>query len=240
MTGADEFQEGKVLLIDKPLDWTSFDVVNFIRSFLRKVYGIRKLKVGHAGTLDPLATGLLIVCTGKKTKEIDLYQGLDKIYSGSMVLGATTPSYDMETGVDARYSTAHLDESLLKKTAREFIGEIEQVPPAYSAVKIQGERAFKLARKNKEVKLKPRKVNIRRFELLTVRDIEVDFLVECSKGTYIRSLVHDFGRRNNSGAYLSSLRRTAIGEFTVEEADTLEEFKAKILSARSSGKDEIS
>ncbi|MEJ2593654.1 MAG: tRNA pseudouridine(55) synthase TruB [bacterium] len=231
MTGAEDFQEGKLLLIDKPLDWTSFDVVNFIRSFLKKIYGIRKLKVGHAGTLDPLATGLLVVCTGKKTKEIDRYQGMDKIYTGSMVLGATTPSYDLETEVDARYNTSHIDEALLRNIAREFIGEIEQVPPAYSAVKIQGERAFKLARKNKEIKLKSRKVNISRFELLSIGDLNVDFLVACSKGTYIRSLVHDFGQRIHSGAYLSSLRRTGIGHYRVEDAQSLEDFKAKILSA---------
>ena len=231
MSLAGDFQEGQVLLIDKPLEWTSFDVVNFIRSFLKKMLGIRKLKVGHAGTLDPLATGLLIVCTGRKTKEIDNYQGMDKVYEGTLILGATTPSYDKETEVDGLFDISHLDESLLHKVSATFLGEIEQIPPAFSAIKIKGERAFTLARKNQEVTLKPRKVNISRFELLSIRMPEVDFRVECSKGTYIRSLVHDFGRQAGSGAYLSALRRTGIGGFSIDQAVTLEAFKQQILSS---------
>ena len=147
---AEDFQNGQVLLIDKPLDWTSFDVVNFIRSFLKKIYGLSKLKVGHAGTLDPLATGLLIICTGKKTKAIDTYQGMDKEYTGSMVLGASTPSYDLETEVDQTYGTAHLNEQVLRAATGHFVGTIEQVPPAFSAIKVKGKRAFKLARKNEK------------------------------------------------------------------------------------------
>jgi tRNA pseudouridine55 synthase len=230
---AEDFQNGKVLLIDKPINWTSFDAVNFIRSFLKKVYHLNKLKVGHAGTLDPLATGLLIICTGRMTKEIDNYQGMDKVYVGTMHLGATTPSYDLETAIDERFDTSYLSTDLLHETAKEFIGEIEQVPPAYSAVKIKGERAFTLARKKEEVKLKARKVNILKFELFNNNIPEIDFLVECSKGTYIRSLVHDFGKKMHNGAYLSSLRRTQIGNFNVSDAFTIESFKNEVLGQHS-------
>ena len=227
---AEDFQNGQVLLIDKPLEWTSFDVVNFIRSFLKKTYGFRKLKVGHAGTLDPLATGLLIICIGKKTREIDNYQGMDKVYVGSMVLGATTPSYDMETKVDQNFETDHLNDAMLHETTVFFKGEIEQVPPAFSAIKVKGERAFNLARKNEVVKLKSRKVTISRFELLNIEIPDINFIVECSKGTYIRSLVHDFGKKVNSGAYLSALKRTKIGQYSVNDALTVEEFKENIIS----------
>lgn len=191
LTGTD-FENGQVLLIDKPLEWTSFDVVNFIRSFLRKIYSLKKLKVGHAGTLDPLATGLLIICTGKKTKEIDGYQGMDKVYTGTMHFGATTPSYDGETEIDKEFDISGIESSELIGLSKSFIGEIEQVPPSFSAIKVKGKRAFELARKNKEVILKSRKVFIKSFELTKVDLPNIDFLVECSKGTYIRSLVHDF------------------------------------------------
>ncbi len=233
---AEDFRNGQVLLIDKPLEWTSFDVVNFIRTFLKKIYGFKKLKVGHAGTLDPLATGLLIICTGKKTKEIDNYQGMDKVYVGSMVLGATTPSCDMETEVDQSFETDHLSDALLHEATIFFQGEIEQVPPAFSAIKVKGERAFNLARKNEVVKLKSRKINIHKFDLLNIEMPDVNFIVKCSKGTYIRSLIHDFGKKVNSGAYLSALRRTKIGEYSVNNALTVEEFKENILSGFSKEK----
>lgn len=224
-----DFVQGEMLLIDKPLEWTSFDVVNFIRSFLRKKYDLKKLKVGHAGTLDPLATGLLIVCTGRKTKEIDTYQGMDKIYTGRMHFGATTPSFDAETKIDAEYDISEIKEDDLNKTTAQFTGEIEQVPPIYSAIKVAGKRAFKLARKNENVDLKSRKVKISSFELLNIELPKIDFAVECTKGTYIRSLVHDFGKALNNGAYLTVLRRTQIGKYHVNESFTLDEFKEQVI-----------
>lgn len=225
----EDFQKGQVLLIDKPLEWTSFDVVNFLRSFLRKVYGIKKLKVGHAGTLDPLATGLLIICTGKKTKEIDSFQGMDKVYVGSMHLGATTPSFDAETEIDNTFDISGFNHDQLKDTTTQFKGEIEQVPPAYSAIKVDGKRAFTLARKNKEVKLKSRNVKVHEFTLLNIDLPRIDFSVHCSKGTYIRSLVSDFGKALNNGAYLTHLRRTMIGDFNVNDSQTVDEFRKSIL-----------
>ncbi len=228
LSGAD-FENGKVLFIDKPREWTSFDVVNFIRSFLRKIFNLKKLKVGHAGTLDPLATGLLIICTGKKTKEIDSYQGMDKTYTGSMYFGATTPSYDGETDIDRKFDISGINEEELPVTAKSMTGEVDQIPPAYSAIWVDGKRAFDLARKNKEVKLKSRKVNIHRFELTHIDLPRIDFTVECSKGTYIRSLVHDFGQSLGKGAYLSELRRTQIGEYHVNDALSMENFKKLIL-----------
>ena len=228
-----DFEKGEVLLIDKPEGWTSFDVVNFLRSFIRKIYGIKKLKVGHAGTLDPLATGLLIICTEKKTKESDFYQGLEKVYVGTMTLGATTPSYDKETEIDARYDTSHITEKLLKETLPKFTGTIEQMPPAYSAIKIKGERAYELARKKESPNLKKRNVVIHDFQLLTTQLPDIDFYVNCSKGTYIRSLVYDFGKALNSGAYLSKLRRTQIGDFKVSDAYTLDQLKELLLKETS-------
>ena len=232
-----DFIEGEVLLIDKPKGWTSFDVVNFLRSFIRKIYGIKKLKVGHAGTLDPLATGLLILCTGKKTKEIDTYQGLDKVYVGTMTLGATTPSYDKETEIDHTYETAFITKEKMVETTQQFTGEIEQRPPDYSAIKINGERAYDMARKQKNPNLKKRTVTIETFQLLTHTLPDIDFYVKCSKGTYIRSLVFDFGRALDSGAYLSSLRRTQIGNYYVNNAFTLEALKKRIL--KETGKEDL-
>jgi tRNA pseudouridine55 synthase len=223
------FTEGEVLLIDKPLNWTSFDVVNFIRSFLRRMYNLKKLKVGHAGTLDPLATGLLIICTGKMTKKIDEYQGMDKTYVGSMKMGVTTPSYDAETEPDNEFDISGLNEEQLLQATEMFKGEIEQVPPAYSAVKVAGKRAFEHARKNEEVKLKARKVTISEFDLYHIDLPDVDFRVRCSKGTYIRSLVHDFGKAVNNGAYLTGLRRTGIGDYKVADAHTIETFRQVVL-----------
>lgn len=223
------FPEGEVLLIDKPLGWTSFDVVNFIRVFIRRMYGIKKLKVGHAGTLDPMATGLLILCTGKKTKEIDAYQGMDKVYEGEMHLGATTPSYDSETEVDRTFDISGIELLRLKETATAFLGEIDQIPPLYSAIKIKGERAYNLVRKDKEVELKSRKVRIDSFDILSFDTPDVAFHVQCSKGTYIRSLVRDFGEKLDNGAYLTALKRTQIGEYKLSDAWSLEDFKKQVM-----------
>lgn len=224
------FIDGEILLVDKPLGWTSFDVVNKIRSTIKQTLDIKKIKVGHAGTLDPLATGLLIICTGKFTKKIDSFQGQDKIYVGSMYLGATTPSFDKETEVNQTFNTASITKQQLTKTVVQFIGKIEQTPPIYSAVKVDGKRAFNYARKDKEVKLKSRQVTIHQFDLLNFDLPEIDFLVNCSKGTYIRSLVNDFGAALNNGAYMSSLRRTAIGEYSVNNAYSVDEITEAIFA----------
>ncbi len=212
------FQNGQVLLIDKPLGWTSFQVVNKLRWAIRSRFKIKKIKVGHAGTLDPLASGLLIICTGKLTKKINQYQGLPKVYTGTFTLGATTPSYDLETGIDQQFSTAHLEEKLIRQTAQQFIGEIDQKPPLFSAIKKDGERLYEAARRGETVEIKTRKVHIYTFEITKIALPEVDFSVQCSKGTYIRSLAHDFGKALNSGAHLSELRRTKIGDFSVDNA----------------------
>ncbi|HEX7015925.1 MAG TPA: tRNA pseudouridine(55) synthase TruB [Cyclobacteriaceae bacterium] len=204
--------EGRVLLVDKPLGWTSFDVVNKIR----KKLGIRK--VGHAGTLDPLATGLLIICTGKMTRQIDQYMGLDKTYTGTMVLGAESPSGDLETEPVPVADPTALGEDQIREAARAFTGALTQIPPAHSAVKVGGTRAYQLARKGKPVALTPRSVYIHEFEITSINLPEVSFRVTCSKGTYIRSLVRDFGAHLKVGAYLSALRRTRIGDFRVEDA----------------------
>lgn len=223
------FLEGEVLLVDKPLGWTSFDVVNYIRSFIRKVYGIKKIKVGHAGTLDPMASGLLIICTGKMTKQIERFQGMEKVYVGQMELGATTPSYDTETEVDRHFELTHLNMEMLEAAAKKFEGEIEQIPPQYSAIKIKGQRAYDLARKNESVALKSRKVTIHSFQLVHYDPPMLDFYVKCSKGTYIRSLVRDFGESLQNGAYLKILKRTQIGEYKLQSAWSLEGFKAEVL-----------
>lgn len=224
------FLEGEVLLIDKPIGWTSFDVVNTIRYAIKRKLNIKKIKVGHAGTLDPLATGLLIICTGKFTKQIESFQGLDKVYVGSMYVGATTPSYDKETEVNHTFETEHISKDKLTSTLPLFTGEIEQTPPAFSAVKIDGKRAFEYARKDTEVKIKSRLITIHQFDLLNFELPEIDFMVKCSKGTYIRSLVNDFGKAMESGAYMSSLRRTAIGDHSVSNAYAVEEIKEAIMS----------
>ncbi len=225
-----DFVQGEMLLIDKPLEWTSFDVVNFIRSFLRKKYNLKKLKVGHAGTLDPLATGLLIVCTGKMTKQIDTFQGMDKVYVGQMKLGATTPSFDKETGEDQHFSIDTVSVENLNQTAKKFLGEINQIPPLYSAVKIDGKRAYEHARKKEHREIKPRKVIIHDFNLLNINLPLIDFYVKSSKGTYIRSLVRDFGKELNNGAYLTALRRTQIGSYAVSKAYTLDAFKKAVIT----------
>lgn len=218
-----DFRKGEVLLVNKPREWTSFDVVNKLRYKIKKQTGIKKIKVGHAGTLDPLATGLLIICTGKKTKQINEYQGLPKTYTGSIYLGATTPSYDAEMEIDQRFPTEHIDTELLHATKQQFLGIIDQVPPIFSAIKVDGQPLYKKARKGKEVEIKSRQVQIFDFQLTDIRLPEVDFRVECSKGTYIRSLAYDFGKALNSGAYLSGLCRTAIGKYRLEDAWDLNE-----------------
>ena len=227
MTG-DDYRNGQVLLIDKPLHWTSFQVVHKIRSAIRSKYGIKKIKVGHAGTLDPLATGLLIICTGKFTKKIHEYQGLVKAYSGTFKLGATTPSFDKETAIDKHFPTEHITEAVLEKARLQFIGAIEQTPPVFSAIKQDGKRLYESARKGEKVVVKSRKVHIYEFELTRINLPEVHFNVLCSKGTYIRSLADDFGKAVQSGAYLSGLRRTKIGDFHVENAISPQLFVEKI------------
>lgn len=222
------FIEGKVLFIDKPYQWTSFDVVNKVKSMLRYVLGIKKIKVGHAGTLDPLATGLLIVCTGKATRRISSFQELNKTYTGTFFLGQTTPSYDLETAADKEYDTGHITEQLLKETAETFIGEQEQVPPLFSAKKINGKRAYEHARQGSETVLKAQKVNIESFEITKATLPEIEFRVICSKGTYIRSLARDFGERLGSGAYLKSLKRTHIGNYSLHDAVTLNLLESSI------------
>ena len=223
------FEEGEVLLIDKPIGWTSFDVVNSLRYFIRKVYNLKKIKVGHAGTLDPMASGLLIICTGKMTKQIDRFQGMDKVYVGQMCLGATTPSYDKETEPDRHFDIHSLDLELLRGKTRQFLGEIDQVPPLYSAIKINGKRAYDFARKKEEVALKSRKVTIHKFEIVNYAPPYAEFYVKCSKGTYIRSLVRDFGESLNNGAYLTALKRTQIGDFSLSDAYSLDALKQAVL-----------
>jgi tRNA pseudouridine55 synthase len=212
----------EVLLIDKPLKWTSFDVVNKVR------YAGKYKKVGHAGTLDPLATGLLILCTNKKTKEIDTYQAQEKEYTGTLVLGKTTPSVDLETEFDAEYPVEHITQEALEEAVVQLTGIIEQIPPAHSAIKVDGKRAYESARKGEEVIIKSRQVEIKAFDIDTTHFPEISFRIVCSKGTYIRSLVRDFGKLLQSGAYMSSLRRTRIGDFIIENALTLEQFLENI------------
>jgi tRNA pseudouridine55 synthase len=216
------FEEGKVLLINKPLQWTSFDAVRKIRNL------IRIKKVGHAGTLDPLATGLLIICTGRFTKKINEYMAQEKEYTGTFTLGATTPTYDLESAPENFKSTGHIDEELLKSTTKQFMGEIMQVPPAHSAIKVDGKRVYELARQGKEVKLEPRKITIKEFEITRVEMPVVHFRVVCSTGTYIRSLANDFGAALGCGAYLSSLCRTRIGSFLLTEAMSIEAFETSL------------
>ena len=223
-------EEGSVFLIDKPLDWTSFDTVNFIRALFKRFYGIRKLKVGHAGTLDPLATGLLIICTGPMTKQIEAYQAQIKTYTGTMLLGQTTPTFDLESEPDQFFPTEGITAEQIDAARQKFIGDIKQHPPKYSAIKIKGKRAFDYARSDDEIELKARDIHIEDFKVNTDRFPELDFEVVCSKGTYIRSLAHDFGRELGNGACLKSLRRTRIGDFKVEDAWQLEDLKNEIIA----------
>lgn len=218
------YKKGQVLLIDKPLAWTSFQAVNKIRWHIKQRFKIKKIKVGHAGTLDPLASGLLIICTGKQTKEIHVYQGQVKEYTGSFTIGATTPSYDLETEIDHRFPTAHITNELIYETAQQFLGEIDQKPPIFSAIKKEGKRLYELARKGEATEIKSRKVTIDEFEITNINLPNIDFRVVCSKGTYIRSLAYDFGKALRSGGHLSALRRTKIGAFSVEKAKSIDDF----------------
>ncbi|WP_027003935.1 tRNA pseudouridine(55) synthase TruB [Hugenholtzia roseola] len=224
------FQDGQVLLLDKPYTWTSFDVVNKLRYALRRFTGQKNIKVGHAGTLDPLATGLLLLCTGKMTKQIDAFQAQEKTYTGSFCLGATTPSYDKETEITTHHNLDFLQKNIkyeaIQAVIQSFIGKIEQVPPLYSAVSVEGKRAYQAARKGESLTLKSRPIEIFEFEVEKIELPEVFFRVRCSKGTYIRSLAQDVGQKLGVGAYLSSLRRTQIGDFKVENALAVPDFLA--------------
>ncbi|MEY8869372.1 tRNA pseudouridine(55) synthase TruB [Meridianimaribacter flavus] len=226
----DDVLSGQVLLIDKPLHWTSFQAVNKLRWEIRQAFNIKKIKVGHAGTLDPLATGLLVICTGKMTKQINIFQGQVKEYTGTFVLGSTTPSYDLETEIDQTYPTEHISEALIHETTKQFIGDIEQYPPVFSAIKKDGKRLYEFARAGEAVEIKSRTVHISEFEITSINGNSVEFRVVCSKGTYIRSLANDFGKALNSGAHLSVLRRTKIGDFSVDDAVTPKKFIEQLAS----------
>lgn len=217
-----------MLLFDKALRKSSFSVVNRARGIIKRKLKVKNIKVGHAGTLDPLATGLLVVCTGKKTKSVTTIQDAEKEYTGTITLGGTTPSYDLESEIDQTFPTEHITEEMIREAAESFIGEYDQTPPIFSAKQVDGKRAYDLARKGKEVKLNPKRISIQEFEITGIRNngkLDVDFRVTCSKGTYIRSLAHDFGKALNSGGHLSALRRTRIGDFCVDDAITVEQFQ---------------
>ena len=230
METLDTYQEGRVLLIDKPLNWTSFQVVNKIRWLIKQQFSIKKIKVGHAGTLDPLATGLLILCTGKFTKKIETYQAQVKEYTGTITLGATTPSYDLESEIDQKFDISEISEEDILKNTQQFLGEIQQQPPIFSALKKNGKRLYEYAREGSKIDIPSRAVTIKEFEITKIELPCIEFRIVCGKGTYIRSLAHDFGRSLNNGAHLSGLRRTKIGEFRVEDAISVLEFEKFIKS----------
>ncbi|MFY9308833.1 MAG: tRNA pseudouridine(55) synthase TruB [Bacteroidia bacterium] len=231
-----DFRAGEVLVIDKPLTWTSFQVVNKLKYLIKHhpsliLDGKRvQPKIGHAGTLDPLATGLLIICTGKQTKNIELYQAQEKEYTGTFYIGATTPCYDREKEIDAYYPTEHITEELIYDTTKQFIGKVQQTPPLYSAIKIDGKRAYDIARAGKTAEIKPKEITISEFEITRIDLPEVDFRVVCSKGTYIRSLARDFGVALKSGGHLTALCRTRIGDFHVKDAMSIELFQQELAS----------
>lgn len=226
----EEFLSGQVILVDKPLEWTSFQVVNKIRWLIKKQFGLKKIKVGHAGTLDPLASGLLILCAGKFTKRIDEFQAQDKEYTGTILLGATTPSYDAETEVNQTFPTEHINKELLYQTVKQFIGVNQQQPPVFSALKKDGKRLYEYARKGEVVEIPTREIRIEEFEITRFELPEVDFRVVCGKGTYIRSLAHDLGKAMESGGYLTALRRTKIGAFDVDNSQSISEIEDYIKS----------
>ncbi len=219
-----EFSEGSTIIVDKPLTWTSFDVVNKIRWNLKQALKVKKIKVGHAGTLDPLASGLLILCIGKHTKLIDSIMVGEKTYTGTILLGKTTPSYDLESEFNQEFETNHITNELLESVRLTFLGEIQQVPPIFSAKQIDGQRAYDLARAGKEVELKPNTIHISDFKITNNRFPEIDFEISCSKGTYIRSIAHDFGKLLNSGGTLIQLRRTKSGDFSISDAKSVDEW----------------
>ena len=223
--------EGQVLLIDKPLTWSSFQAVNKLKYALKRKYDLpKKFKIGHAGTLDPLATGLLIICTGKFTKRITEIQAQTKEYTGTITVGATTPSYDLETEVDATFPTEHITKDLITETIKQFLGEIDQKPPVFSAIKKDGKRLYEHARAGEEVEIKARKTTIHEFEITRIALPEIDFRIKCSKGTYIRSIAYDFGLALQSGGHLTALRRTKIGDYCVENAVSPEDFVKNIFN----------
>lgn len=221
-----DFQKGEVLLFDKPLGWTSFDLVRKVRNSLSRKLKVKKLKVGHAGTLDPLASGLMVLCTGGATKQIDALQAEEKEYIATLKIGATTPSYDLETEEDERFATDHIDRELIEKTLRQFVGVTQQVPPVFSAVKVDGKRAYDYARKGSDLKLNPKEVVISSIELISLEMPQMVIRVTCGKGTYIRALARDLGEALGAGAYLTGLQRTRSGHFSVEEAFSIDEFLA--------------
>lgn len=223
-SAAQAFLEGKIILIDKDLDWTSFDVVNKLRIELRNQLGIKKIKVGHTGTLDPLATGLVILCSGKATKKIESFMGLDKEYIAEITIGATTPSYDLETGIEATFPFEHVTRERVESALNTFRGEIEQTPPNYSAKQVDGKRAYDMARQGETFKLKKNLVTIHELELLEFSIPKIRLRIRCSKGTYIRSLANDIGEKLGTGAYLSALRRTKIGDYHVNDAEKIADF----------------
>lgn len=225
----EEILEGKVILVDKPLKWSSFQAVNKLKYILKRKFDLpKKFKIGHAGTLDPLATGLLIICTGKFTKKITEIQAQAKEYTGTFIIGATTPSYDLETEIDAVFPTEHITEALILETLKQFIGEIEQKPPIFSAIKKDGKRLYEHARAGEEVEIQSRKTTIYEFEITRIQLPEIDFRIKCSKGTYIRSIAFDFGLALQSGGHLSALRRTKIGDYSVENAISPEDFEKSL------------
>lgn len=225
---AEDYKEGQLILIDKPLDWTSFQVVNKVRWLIKKQFQLKKIKVGHAGTLDPLASGLLILCAGKFTKQINTYQAQVKEYTGTITLGGTTPSYDLETEIDQTFDISGITSEAIIAATHQFIGDIQQQPPVFSALKKEGKRLYEYARAGETVDIPKRNITIEAFEITNINLPTVDFRVVCSKGTYIRSLAHDFGKALNNGAHLSALRRTKIGDFSVENAISIEAFEAKL------------
>ncbi|MBN8641175.1 MAG: tRNA pseudouridine(55) synthase TruB [Flavobacteriales bacterium] len=234
MKTADDFLEGQVLLIDKPLTWSSFQAVNKLKYLLKRHYNLpKKFKIGHAGTLDPLASGLLIVCTGKFTKKITEIQAQTKEYTGTITVGSTTPSYDLETEIDATFPIEHISEELITATTQQFLGEIDQKPPVFSAIKKDGKRLYEHARAGEEVEIVSRKTTIYEFEITRIALPEIDFRVQCSKGTYIRSLAYDFGKALQSGGHLTALRRTKIGDYDVKNAVTPEIFERQVTAPNS-------
>ena len=218
-------EEGVILPIYKPLMWTSFDVVKFVRNLLKKTYNLKKIKVGHAGTLDPLATGILVLCIGKKTKEINKIQEENKTYLATIKVGESTPSYDRETEIDNIYPTSHINEELIMDSIKSFRGKSEQIPPVYSALKIDGKRSYELARKGEKIIPKKREIEIFKFNFLKYENLEIDCEIECSKGTYIRSIASDMGKKLDSGAYLKYLERYSVGEYSIKNCLQIDEIE---------------
>ena len=220
------FEQGEIILVDKPVKWTSFDVVNLVRNYIRKQLNIKKLKIGHAGTLDPLASGLLILCTGRMTKRIEEFKEFDKEYTGTFVLGATTPSFDLEKEIDFHFPWEHVTKEEILSAVKNFTGTFDQLPPVFSAKKIKGKRAYDYARRDQEVKMEPHRITISAFEVQEMKLPEIYFRVACSKGTYIRALARDLGKALNTGAHLSALCRTRIGPYYLRDAYSIEDLKS--------------